>query len=253
MTRRLAVLIAALALFAFFAGAAAFAQDPAPAAEPPPAPAETSKSLLDVYNEGGFMMHILLACSIGMIACIAYCFVRISPGKMMPKGQHESLVRYMKKQEVTDAYQLCLDQPNTYANVVSAALLKVNFERDLANKLSMEQAALDALDQEETKQMLWVNYLNVFATIAPMIGLLGTVWGMIEAFDVLAHKQGDPGEIAGGIGTAMSTTAGGLIVGIPSMFFYFFFRNRLMAITADIQRNATFLLDIVSGEVKLGD
>ena len=107
------------------------------------------------------------------------------------------------------------------------------------------------MNQEETRQMLWVNYLNVFATLAPMIGLLGTVWGMIESFDQLARGASEPQDLAGGIGKAMSTTAGGLIVGIPAMFFYFFFRNRLTAIVSQIQKDASFAVDVLSGEIKL--
>ena len=113
------------------------------------------------------------------------------------------------------------------------------------------EAAGEALDQEETRYMLWVNYLNVFATLAPMIGLLGTVVGMIESFQQLEQANSEPSQLAGGIRKAMVTTAGGLLVGIPSMFFYFFFRDRLTAIISHIQKQTSFLIDVLSGEVKL--
>ena len=74
---------------------------------------------------------------------------------------------------------------------------------------------------------------------------------MIESFDQLARGASEPQDLAGGIGKAMSTTAGGLIVGIPAMFFYFFFRNRLMGIVSQIQKHATFAVDVLSGELKL--
>ncbi|MEM6910647.1 MAG: MotA/TolQ/ExbB proton channel family protein [Verrucomicrobiota bacterium] len=225
--------------------------------EPPSAddsPQEVgSKSLLDVYTEGGVMMHVLFACSVGTIAVVVYCFVRINSARMMPKGLQDAFTRLMQKREVNEAYDLCQKNPNAFTNVVKASIVKVNFERDLANKASMEQAAGETLDEEETRLMVWVNYLNVFATIAPMIGLLGTVWGMIESFDQLNAGNTRPQDLAGGIGTAMSTTAGGLVVGIPAMFFYFFFRNRVMGIMATIQRNATFLIDVLSGDVQLSD
>lgn len=222
--------------------------------DPPPPPAagtETTKTALDYYKSGGAMMHPILLCSIGTIAVLGYAFLQITRKKMMPMGTHQTLVRHMQNQQVADAYQICEDNPNSYTKVVSSALLKVNFDRDLANKASMEQAIMDALDEEETRQMLWINYLNVFATIAPMLGLLGTVAGMILSFDQLAAGKSDPSELAGGIGVAMITTAGGLLVGIPAMFFYFFFRNRVMGIMTSIQKNATFLIDVLSGEVRL--
>jgi biopolymer transport protein ExbB len=115
----------------------------------------------------------------------------------------------------------------------------------------MEQAAAEALGDEETKLMLWVNYLNVFATIGPMIGLLGTVTGMITSFDQLAAGRSEPQDLAGGIGEAMLTTAAGLIVGIPAMFAYFYFRNLLNLIISNLQKRVTFMIDVLSGELKL--
>ncbi len=214
------------------------------------APVQT-KSLLDLYLQGGLLMHPILLCSIGTIAVASFCFIQINPMKMAPKPQLDSLTHFMRVRDPGSAYELCQQNPNTLANTVSAALLKVNFERELANKISMEQAAAETLSGEETRLMIWVNYLNVFATIAPMLGLLGTVTGMIESFDQLAAGKSEPQDLAGGIGQAMLTTAGGLIAGIPAMFFYFFFRNKLMVAINDIQRNVTFLIDILSGELKL--
>ncbi len=219
------------------------------AATAPPT-TEQTKSLLDVYKSGGGMMHLLALMFIGTVAVAAYCFLQVSAGKMVPKRLVDGVNRTMAERDINGAYSLCQENPNSYSRVLSQALLKVNFERDKANKSSMDEAAAETLDQEETKQMIWVNYLNVFATLAPMIGLLGTVWGMIEAFEQLM-RGADAKGLAGGISTAMVTTAGGLLVGIPAMFFYFFFRNRLMTIMSVTQRNVSFALDVLSGEIRL--
>ncbi|TLD72192.1 MotA/TolQ/ExbB proton channel family protein [Phragmitibacter flavus] len=229
---------------------------PALVAQEPTAPEPevvAQKSLLDLYNTGGSLMHIILLCSIGTIAAGIYCFIAINPKKMMPKTTHASMIQFARHKDVNSAYQLCESAPSTYSNIISPSLLKINFERDLANKSSMEQAAADALDREETKQMTWVNYLNVFATIAPMLGLLGTVTGMIASFDMLSAGKSEPSDLAGGIGEAMTTTAAGLIVGIPAMFLYFFFKGRLTIAMSDIQKNATFIIDIFSGDVTLAE
>ena len=222
----------------------------APPDEAAPVP-ERTVSLLDYYKDGGWMMHVLLLCSVGTIAVAVYCFTQINKKKMAPTSLAENMTKYMEKRDVTHAYELCHSNPSSYSEVLSSALLKVNFDRDRANKESMMEAAGEALDQEETRYMLWVNYLNVFATLAPMIGLLGTVVGMIESFQQLEQANSQPSELAGGIRKAMVTTAGGLLVGIPSMFFYFFFRDRLTAIISHIQKNTSFLIDVLSGEVKL--
>jgi biopolymer transport protein ExbB len=170
---------------------------------------------------------------------------------MAPQSLVDQVNAAMASRDVVAAYNACQANPASYARVMTGALLKVNFERDLANKASMTDAAAEALDEEEHRQMVWVNYLNIFATLAPMIGLLGTVWGMIEAFDKLATTSGDAKELAGGIKVAMVTTAGGLIVGIPSMFFYFFFRDKLQGVMTTVQKHVSFAIDILSGEIRL--
>ncbi|NNE92994.1 MAG: MotA/TolQ/ExbB proton channel family protein [Verrucomicrobiales bacterium] len=243
------------AFFALTAGIAV-AQDKGGNGETPSATTEngnevTKQSALDLYKQGGSFMHVLLICSIGTIAVAVYCFVQVSRKKMVPQTMVDQVNQAMAAKDVNTAYQVCKSTPNSYANVISNALLKVNFDRDLNNKVSMVDAAMEALDEEEHKQMVWVNYLNVFAVLAPMIGLLGTVWGMIEAFDVLTAGDSDPKKLAGGIKIAMVTTAGGLIVGIPSMFFYLFFRDKLQGVITTIQKNASFAIDILSGEIRL--
>jgi len=239
-----AIALASLALvIPAFAGDSA---DKTSAAKPP-----KDKTLLDTFYAGGPLMWPLLACSIGTAAVTVYCFIQISGRRMLPATQAESIGQFMQARDASSAYSLCLAQPNVFSNTMSAALLKVNFERDLANKASMDQAAGEALANEETKLNLWVNYLNVFATIGPMLGLLGTVTGMIASFDMLAAGKSEPADLAGGIGEAMITTAGGLFVGIPAMFLYFYFRNLLQINMANIQKRVTFMLDLLSGEIKI--
>ena len=130
-----------------------------------PAPGEQTKSLFDVYKSGGGMMHILALMFIGTVGVAGYCFLQVSAGKMVPKRLVDGVNRTMAERDINGAYSLCQENPNSYSRVLSQALLKVNFERDKANKSSMDEAAAETLDQEETKQMIWVNYLNVFATL----------------------------------------------------------------------------------------
>ncbi|MFM8458666.1 MAG: MotA/TolQ/ExbB proton channel family protein, partial [Chthoniobacterales bacterium] len=223
-TINLPKIILLLACAALLLLAGANAQETAAPAPAAPGKPVVEKSLLDTFFAGGALMWPILACSIGTIAVGVFCFIQINQKKMMPKAQESAVSQYMQQRDPNAAYQLCQSQPSVFANTVCAALLKVNFERDLANKSSMEQAAGETLMQEEQRLMIWVNYLNIFATIAPMLGLLGTVTGMIQSFDQLAAGRSEPADLAGGIGEAMITTAGGLIVGIPAMFLFFYFR-----------------------------
>ncbi len=209
------------------------------------------QSLFDLYMQGGWLMHMIALCSIGTIAVAAYCGIQINKSKMVPKAKIAELNGLMAQQNVEGAFAACKNSPGPATNTLLSALVKANFDVPEYNKPKMEQAAAETLVHEETRYMLWINYLNVFATIAPMIGLLGTVTGMIDSFNQLAMGRSEPDDLAGGIGQAMVTTAGGLLVGIPAMFCYFYFRNILHGAIADIQKAVTNMLDLFTGEVTL--
>jgi biopolymer transport protein ExbB len=206
-------------------------------------------TLLYYFNLGGIWMYPLLLCSFGMIGITVFCFIQISKNKLMPPALLAPLRNYMANRQVGEAYQLCQTNPSTFTKVLSAALIRVNYGKEMYNKPAMEASAGEAIYHEETRLMFWVNLLNVFATIAPMLGLLGTVVGMIGAFEDLKAGKTEPNDLAGGIGVAMLTTAGGLIVGIPAMFFYFLFRGQLQGLMSEIQKNVGILLDVFSGEL----
>lgn len=210
-----------------------------------------SKSIVDFYNDGGATMHVLLLGLIATVALTIYLFIAVSPGKMVPKKLVDSINVTMANHDIQGAYNLANATPCAYSKCISQALLKVNFDRDLANKASMVVSAEDTLDQEETKATGLINYLNTISTLAPMVGLFGTVIGMITAFGQLTAGKAEPSDLAGGIGTAMLTTAGGLLVGIPAMFFYFFFKNRLASLTTEIQKQFSYAIDVLSGELQL--
>lgn len=102
--------------------------------------------------------------------------------------------------------------------------------RQRAARSSHAEALDFILQSTENTTLRWIQYLNVIATVAPMVGLLGTVSGMIGAFQTIATGgMGKPELLAGDIGEALITTATGLTIGIPAMIFYFVLRNRLEA------------------------
>jgi biopolymer transport protein ExbB len=219
------------------------------AAESNAAKPDRTKSLLDKYNEGGPWMHPILLCSLGAVAFSVMASLQIRKAVVLPSGLLASLRELMSTRQVLEAYQLCKGQNNPLANVMEAALVKACFERDMYNKASMEAAASEVLVHEETRVMTWVNAINICSQIAPMLGLLGTVVGMIEAFDMLAAGKAEPSDLAGGIGVAMITTAGGLLVAIPAMAAYFFFRARVISLFTELQKTAGLLLDLFTGEM----
>lgn len=209
----------------------------------------TSKSLLDLYKEGGPIMHFILLCSIATLSLGAYCGVMIRRKKMMPPDVVGQLDNLMSQRDVAGAYQVCKANPGSLCNALASALVKANFSRDMYNKTAMENAVADECFREETKLMVVVNYLNTFAVLAPMIGLLGTVSGMISSFTALTAGKAEASDLAKGIGEALVATGGGLALAIPSMFLYFYFRGTLQATMTDVHKKLADMLDLFTGEV----
>ena len=116
------------------------------------------------------------------------------------------------------------------------------------NKGAMENTIAEECFREETKMMVIVNYLNTFAVLAPMIGLLGTVAGMITSFSALTAGKAEATDLAKGIGEALIATGGGLLLAIPAMFLYFFFRGMVSTNMADVHKTLSHMLDLFTGE-----
>jgi biopolymer transport protein ExbB len=120
---------------------------------------------------------------------------------------------------------------------------------------SMEKAMEEASVEETAAGLKPINYLSIIAQIAPMLGLLGTVSGMIKAFDKIGKGgMGKPEALAGNIGEAMITTATGLIIGIPAMFFYFFLKGKYLSNVSRLARMLGNLShSLVSASRRAGD
>jgi biopolymer transport protein ExbB len=209
-----------------------------------------SKSLLDLYQEGGPVMHIIALCSIATLALGTYCGVMYRKGRMMPGKVVAHLNDLVARRDLAAAYDYCRANPGPLTSALSSALTKANYERDMFNKTAMENSIADDCFRTETKMMVVVNYLNTFAVLAPMIGLLGTVSGMITSFSALTAGKAEAADLAKGIGEALIATGGGLLLAIPAMFLYFFFRGLVSANMADVHKTLSHVLDLFTGEAQ---
>jgi len=235
-------IVVAIALFAV---AIAITSRPASAQEtnPPPVAAKVeNESLLDVYQKGGWIMHFIAVSSVGVIAIISFCAMKISRKAMLPSGLEKSLTIAFANQDVSSALKLCEGSESSLSHVVRETFTKAAAGVSVYSKADLEAVAAETIFHEETKYMLWVNMLNALAAIAPMMGLLGTVSGMIGSFDQLAAGASKPSDFAGGIGEAMITTAAALIVAIPSMLAYFVFKNMLQSLISQLAHSSSNLI-----------
>jgi biopolymer transport protein ExbB len=201
------------------------------------------KSLLDLYSEGGWVMHMIALTSVGMLSVLVFCVVRINRKKMIPPALQLKLEAAMSKQDVVEALKLCEENDSPLSQVIRETLLKAGAGVAVYTKADLEAAASETIFHEETKLMLWVNMLNAFAAVAPMIGLLGTVSGMIQSFEKLSSGAAKASDFAGGIGEAMVATAAGLLVAIPAMFAYFLFKNFLQSLISRLSHSTSTLIN----------
>lgn len=225
---------------------ALFGQDEATAGD--------SLSLWGMIKQGGWAMYPLGVCSLSMLFLIIHCWRETLRSKFVPSGVISSIESQLSKGLTQEALQALKQSPTVLSRVMSEALSRAKTPMTDQNREKVESTIVDTLEGEENTISQWINYLNVIAAIAPMIGLLGTVSGMIGAFQSISSQgMGRPELFAGNIGEALITTATGLVIGIPSMVFFFVMRNRLNnAMLATIQ-TANSMMDHVGGELDLSE
>ena len=160
---------------------------------------------------------------------------------MMPANVVAHLSDLVARRDLSAAYEYCRANPSPLTHALASALMKANYERDMFNKTAMENSIADDCFRSETKMMVVVNYLNTFAVLAPMIGLLGTVSGMITSFSALTAGKAEATDLAKGIGEALIATGGGLLLAIPAMFLYFFFRGQVSTNMADVHKTLSHI------------
>lgn len=223
------------------AGAAAPAWA-APAAAPESTLAERGMSVWQLLSAGGATMIFLGLLSIAALASIIYHFKFVTPARLTPPDFIENLLSLLERKQFDKAVSLCRSQPNLISEVALKGLAK------LSNGKAVVEEALQ-YEGKARVEKLWQNltYLGDMAVIAPMLGLLGTVLGMIDAFNYQAFKAGviKPVMLAQGLAKAMITTATGLIIAVPILVFYAYFRGRISTITSTAERASAEILHSV--------
>ncbi len=185
-------------------------------------------SLFGLLQQGGWAMYPLGLTALFMFFLIFYCWRETIRRRFVPEGALPSLSDALAARDAAKAVEHCRSAPGVLTRCLANALKKARPDAPDGNKDKIESSFIDSVEGEDGAISQWINYLNVVAAVAPMIGLLGTVSGMISAFQTIGQVgMGDPNALAGDIGEALITTATGLTIGIPAMVAYFVFRNRL--------------------------
>ncbi len=213
------------------------------------APPQTPDSitLMMMIEQGGVILWLIMG--LGFIAlCLAlYLLITVSPRREAPPKVTKRARAQVLAGEVESARQMCLEGDELLARVLAAGLKYMGHERYVV------QEAMES-EGERGATALWqrISYLNNIATITPLLGLLGTVWGMMGAFSAIAL---DTAQVKGismaySVSQAMITTAAGLAVAIPAMAVYFYLRGRVIRIVADVEEQSSAFIELLTEEVK---
>ena len=201
----------------------------------------TTKSLLDYWRVGGFAMYPIGLCSVAVVGLSIYCAILYKTSKMTQPQLVPIIGESLEALDIEKAKSICSSAPGVLTNVLAAGLSRIKPDTEISVE-EVEKAMDEASVEEVSAGMKPLGYLSIVTQVAPMFGLLGTVTGMIGAFDKIGMGQmGSPEKLADNIGEAMITTAAGLIVAIPAMFAYFGFKAHY---TANISRISTLLGDL---------
>ena len=203
--------------------------------------------MLEFFIKGGWLMIPLGICSILALAIIIERFISLKMIKSKSERFAEkikSVVNSSENRKVDKIFALCEMTPISLARILKAGL-----EKRVKGKEEIKEAIQDVGSEEIPYLERRLKILGTITAIAPLIGLLGTVVGMIRAFNVITVQGiGDPGALAGGIAVALYTTAFGLGIAIPSLVFYNYFMHRTDKIIRRLESISREFIEFLSGE-----
>ena len=206
-----------------------------------------TKDLWNIVQDGGLLMIPIAFCSLILVAFVFERTISLRRGRVIPKPFVKRFMQQMRDGELEreQALQLCEENGSPVAAVFAGAVRKWG-----RPAVEVEQAVIDAGERTTNGLRRYLRVLNGVATISPLLGLLGTVVGMIRAFNAIATSDalGRPELLANGIGQALLTTAAGLSVAIPALIFYMYFVSRVDRLIIDIDALGQELVDLVSAE-----
>ena len=222
--QRTVLTLATAAGLTLTSGLAAFAQTATNATE---VVVGSDISWQSVVENGGFLMYVLAGLSVLTVALVIYFAVTLRPGQIAPRALRRELDEKIRSGAFVEARRACEHRPSPLGKVAMTAMTYLDEVGDVDPGVLKDVIEGEGARQAEEIQGQ-TQYLMDIAAIAPMIGLLGTVFGMLQAFSSVALDiaKAKPVLLAAGVSKALVTTAFGLIVGIPAMLFYAYFRRR---------------------------
>ena len=205
--------------------------------------------MFEIVKAGGILMVPILLCSVVALAIIGERLWslqrgRVTPGDLLARVWHRHRVRELDRKEIDS-----LRDSSPLGRVLAAGLVNRDHPREVMKDAIEETGRQVAMELER-----YLNTLGTIASITPLLGLLGTVIGMIKVFSAItAEGVGNPTVLAGGISEALITTATGLSVAIPALIFYRYFQGRADELVMVMEEEALKLVEVIHGEREQDD
>jgi len=200
--------------------------------------------VFELLRPGGAIMIPLLLCSVLALAIILERFWTLRVNKIAPKYIVTELWGWIKNKELNSKKMKSLKDSSPLGRILAAGLSNAKHGREIMKESIQEEASHVVHEMER-----FLTALGTVAAIAPLLGLLGTVIGMIKVFALLQLEgTGNAAALAGGISEALITTAAGLVVAIPALIFHRYFMRRVDEIVIGLEQEAVKLVEVVHGD-----
>lgn len=200
--------------------------------------------MFEMVQAGGWLMLPIIICSVLAMGIVVERFWSLQPKKVAPPNLVAQVWQWYKSQALSDDHIVALNNNSPLGRVLAAGLINRDHPREIM-KESITEVGRQVVHELER----FLNTLGTIASVSPLLGLLGTVIGMIKVFaEITTQGVGNPGVLASGISQALITTAAGLSVAIPALIFYRFFRGRVDELVLKMEEEALKIVDVMHGE-----
>jgi biopolymer transport protein ExbB len=200
----------------------------------------------DLIQKGGPVMYLIMILSVISLGIIIERMYNLNRARIDSQKFMDDIISSLKHNKIIESIEMCNNTPGPIAHIIKAGILKHD-----RSKPEIKEAIDEAAQLEIPRMEKHLPILATIAHIAPLLGLLGTVSGMIKAFQVIQNKAAtmtpvNPGDLAGGIWESLLATLAGLLVAIPTYVAYNYLVNQVDSLAYDMERSATDLVNLLS-------
>jgi biopolymer transport protein ExbB len=243
-----AVAVAALVVLGGWQPPQSAAQDGAAAARPVVQPAIPTKNMLSAFRDGGPMMYPIAACSFALMVFVFERFIALRRGRVIPRPFVRRFLEQLSEGQIDreKALKLCQENKSPIALVFAAAVKKWG-----RASVEVEQAILDSGERVANQLRRYLRLMSGISQVTPLLGLLGTVMGMIISFNGISSAAGADAQremLSGGIAQALIATAAGMLVAIPALTAYLYFVGRVDQLVTEIDALGQQVVELIAAD-----